>query len=176
MKIYVKNTRPQRDFPQSTRASSHRNAWHQTRGPTWSAILACWPSAHPATVLRLWVRGLSWMPVGFSLEASGEPLGASFEASWGSLGGLLGPLSGLLGPLWGFLRACWRSRGSPWGGGLEISVRVPPLGPLLEPFWAVVGASWAVLVPSWAVLGLSWGLLRPSWSDIGGLLSRLGRC
>ena len=79
------------------------------------------------------------MPVEISWEASGEPLGCSFESSWGSLGGLLGPLLGLLGPLGDFLRACWRFRGSHWGGGLEISVRVPPLGPLLGLSWGLIG-------------------------------------
>ena len=39
-------------------ASNHRNAWHQTRKSTWSAILACRRLAHPATVRGLWVRGL----------------------------------------------------------------------------------------------------------------------
>ena len=60
-----------------------------------------------------------------------------------------------------------------------MSVRVPPLGPLLGPSWgglswAVLGASRAVLAPSWAVLGPSWGPLGPSWGGLWGLVVRLG--
>ena len=82
----------------------------------------------------------------------GRP-GGLFGASWG-------PLGGLLGASWGLL-------GASWGRGLEMSVRVPRLGPLLEPSWGPLG-------PSWRPLGPSWGPLGPSWGRLGGLLGRLG--
>ena len=103
----------------------------------------------------------------------------------GSFGGLLGASSVLLG---GVLGAFWRARGSAWGGGLNMSVRVPTLGPL-GPLGAVFGGLWrlmgrigvllvrlgallgallgrlgAILGASWAVLGRSWGPLGPFWS------------
>ena len=85
-----------------------------------------------------------------------------------------GPFGASFGHLLGLLRACRRSLGSPWGGGLEISIRVPPLGPLLGLSWAVLDG--AVLGAPWAVLGPSWGLLGQSWGDLGGLSGGLGRC
>ena len=48
-----------------------------------------------------------------------------------------------------------------------MSVRVPPLGPLLGPSWGSLGLSWAPLGPFWGPLG-------PSWDPLGGLLGRLG--
>ena len=65
----------------------------------------------------------------------------------------------LLGPSRGRL-------GASWGGELDVSVRVPCLGPLLGPSCGPFG-------PSWAALGPSWGSLGPSWGPLGGLLGRL---
>ena len=59
---------------------------------------------------------------------------------------------GAFGPL----GACWPSRGSPWGGWLEISVRALPL-------------SWAPLL-----LGLSWGPIGHLLDRPEALLIRLG--
>ena len=61
---------------------------------------------------------------------------------------------------------------------LEMTVRVPPLGPLLAPSWSALGPSWSLLgpfwAPSWAVLGSSWRRLGPSWAGLGGRVGRLG--
>ena len=48
-----------------------------------------------------------------------------------------------------------------------MSVRVPSLGPLLQPSSSPLG-------PSWAPLGPFWGPLGPSWDLLGDLLGRLG--
>ena len=48
-----------------------------------------------------------------------------------------------------------------------MSVRVPRLGPLLEPSWGPLGPSWRRLGPSWVSLG-------PFWGPVGGLLDSLG--
>ena len=68
-------------------------------------------------------------PLGGSLDVSSGLSGTSSGPLWTSFG----PLGGLLAPLGGLMDACWRARGSPKGGGLDMSVHVPPLGPLLGP-------------------------------------------
>ena len=88
--------------------------------------------------------------------------------AWRGVGGEA--LGDLWRPLGGLLGAFWRSRGPPFGEGLEISARVGPLG-LWEPTWALWGPLGAVLGTSWADLGRSWGPLGPSWA-VGGLKRR----
>ena len=72
----------------------------------------------------------------------------------------MGPLGGLLGASWGFL-------GASRGRGLEMSVRVPRLGTLLEPSWGPLGPSWRPLGPSRSPLG-------QFCCSLGSLLGRLG--
>ena len=119
----------------------------------------------------------SWMFVGISWEAFRGPLGGSFEASWGPSGGLLGslfgPLVGLVGPLgasWGLLEASWGLLGASSSGSLELSVRVPPLGPLLGPSRRTsvrAAATWLQKASSWGHRGLLLAHLGPTWSHLG---------
>ena len=69
----------------------------------------------------------------------------------------------LLGPLRGFLGAFWRARGSSWGGGLELSIRVP-----------LLGSSWGPLGVLLGRLRLSWDPFGQYWVPLGGLLGCLG--
>ena len=139
--------------------------------------------------------GASWGPLGGLVRplACWGPPGGALGASWGLLGGLLGPLRGLLGPLGSASGASGGLFGPSWGGRLEMSVRVPPLEPLLGPSWVPLGPSWSVGKPkrregqttfknlteicdfgllgqswdaSWGSLGASWGPLGPS-SSVG---------
>eukprot|EP00959_Pyramimonas_sp_CCMP1952_P248394 5192071-Pyramimonas_sp.AAC.1 len=66
----------------------------------------------------------------------------------GSFARLIVAILGLPG---GMLGASWGNPEASWDGRLEMSVRVPPLGPPLG----------AVLGPSWAVLGRLGGFLGP---------------
>ena len=113
-------------------------------------LLAFGPSRHCAWVvvqrpLRCWL-GSREKPFGGpargSLEASGGCSGAAWGLFWASWG-LLGLLGGLLRPPGGLLGACWRSRGPSKGGGLDMSIRVPPLRPLLGPSWGPLGQYWS---------------------------------
>ena len=65
----------------------------------------------------------------------GKPLGGLFEVvlkpPGGRFGASFGPLGGFFWASWGLLGAAWRLLGASWGGRLEMSVRVSPLGPLL---------------------------------------------
>ena len=54
------------------------------------------------------------------------------------------------GPLLGGLGGLVAVSGGVLGGWLELSVRIPPLGPLWGPSSGALGSSWASL-------GLSWG-------------------
>ena len=112
-------------------------------------------------------------------------LGSSFDSSWGPFWGLLGaswgPLWGLLGASWGLLGASWGPLEASWGlledKRLETSVRVPRLGPLLEPSWKPFGPSWGPHGPYWGSLGPSGGhlgRLGALWGRLGSLLGRLG--
>ena len=98
--------------------------------------------------------------LGVFKEASWEPLGPSWGPRWGISGAPGGSwvLLGLLWPPEGLLGACWWSRGSSRGRGLEIFVRVPPLG---GPSWTLLEA---LLGASWAVLGRYWKPFGPFWS------------
>ena len=127
-------------------------------------------------------------PLGRSFEASWEPLGGLLGLLGGHLGGLLGLLGGFCAAwrvvvrrlperdgaaelcggtrsgLWGTAEkhASGGLPGASWGGELELSVCVPPLGPLLGPSWDPPGPSWrprAVLRASCAVSAPSWGPL-----------------
>ena len=100
-------------------------------------------SRRPEEFPRSFMRFLdaSWGLFGGLSGASG----GSFEASWEPLGGPSRLSGDLLGPLGGLLGASWGLPGVSWGGELEMSVRVPPLGPLLRAF---LGLSWAVLEAS----------------------------
>ena len=55
-----------------------------------------------------------------------------------------------------------------------MSVRVPCLGPLLEPSGGLLGPSWRPLGSSWGPLGPSWGLLGGLWGRLGAILGASG--
>ena len=108
------------------------------------------------------------------MACRGRPLGGLLEAIFGLLGGpkrascepfgsFLRPLGGFAGALRGLLSASWDRR-------LDMSARVPPLGPLLGPSWglfgflgALFGRLGALLGASWAVLG---GSMGASWAVV----------
>mgnify|MGYP003341876621 CR=1 FL=1 len=60
-----------------------------------------------------------------------RPLGGLLEAVLRPLGGCLGVVGGLLGYPWGFSEAPRGLLGASSGRRIELSVYVPPLGPLL---------------------------------------------
>ena len=64
-----------------------------------------WPSAHPATVPGLWVRGLLNVRWDLVVGLSGGRFGASWGLFWASWGPILGLLVGPLASSWGRLRA-----------------------------------------------------------------------
>ena len=131
-----------------------------------SYLLACGMSRHRACVVGMGsVRcslGSHGRLLAGLLEAASKPLGGRLRASWdlfGPLGGLFGaswrPLGGLLEaaskPLGGRFGASFGPLGAllrlSRGGRLEVSVRGPPLGPLLGPSWGSLGMSWTPLGP-----------------------------
>ena len=113
--------------------------------------------------------GCGLRPLGRLFGYRGRPLGGLLEAvgqaSWGRSGASWGFFLGLLGASWGLLEVSCGILGASWGGSLELSVRVPPLGPLLWP-------SWGPLERAWAPLGPFSGPFGPSWGPLGGLLGR----
>ena len=155
-------------------------------------LLIYWPSAHPATVPGLCIRGLvdrryslgsREEPLGGlpGISAVWRPLGGCFGASWGPLG-LLGPLGGSLGSwalgLLGPPRSLLGRKGRFFGSRSPLW---PALGALLAlgaflgcfeallgrhgAFLGHLGASWAVLEAILAVLEASWAVWRPSWAS-----------
>ena len=171
-------------------------------GASWAVFGASWRSRGPLAYL------------GEPLVASWGSLGGLLEASWGPLGASWGPLGALLGRSWEPSRRSWGHLGGDLSkkGGSPISAAPLEcleslLGPflrpksfqnlgkinvlcflafsLLEPSWAVLGASWAswgslgsLLEASWAPLGASWGalgaLLGRSWEPSGRSWGHLG--
>ena len=86
------------------------------------------------------------------------PLGGFLEASWG-------PFRGLLGASWGLL-------GASSGEDVEMAVRVPRLGPLLEPSWGPLGPPWMPLGPFWGALGDLLGRLGAVFGGSWAVLER----
>ena len=102
-------------------------------------------------------------PLGCLLEAIFGLLDGPKRASCEPLGSFLRPLGGFVGALRGLLSASWDRR-------LDMSVRVPPLGPLLGPSWGLFGFLGALFGRlgahsgvSWAVLG---GYMGASWAVV----------
>ena len=104
--------------------------------------------------------------LGCSLGCRGRLLGGLLEALLGPVWATVG---GLLESSWGFSEASWAPMGAFSGNRIELSVYVPPLGPLRGLSWdnrrffryfssrfqALLGRSWAF----WGPLEASWGAL-----------------
>ena len=163
-------------------------------GASWAVFGASWRTRGSLAYLGE-PLGASWGSLGSLLEASWAPLGAS----WGSLGALLGRSWEPSRRSWGHLGGDLSKKGgSPISAApLECleSLLVPFLRPksfqnlnksnvfcflafsLLEPSWAVLGASWAswgslgsLLEASWVPVGASWGSLVALLGAFGALL------
>ena len=115
--------------------------------------------------------------LGSLLEASWAPVGAS----WGSLGALLGRLRS-----WGHLGGDRSKKGGSLIRFAPLECLESPLGVFLRPtsFQNLMKINvccflaFSLLEPSWAILGASWGylggLLEASWAPLGASWAALG--